>query len=136
MHDVMMYCVYLHAEPHRLCCEHIYASSSRNVQGSSCCNSRNSSHIFKLYLCVCNIYVCVIKLLKHNYTVCWSTRRSPLYRAPATAQTHTTSTGIKVAQHHNMAMPFLIPFSPIPMTIFPFLYHSRRIIYKHPHSLS
>ena len=40
------------------------------------------------------------KVIK-RYTVCWSTRRSPLYRAPATAHTHTTSTEIKVAQHHN-----------------------------------
>ena len=31
MHDVMMYCVYVHAKPYRLCCEHIYASSSHNV---------------------------------------------------------------------------------------------------------
>ena len=31
MHDVMMYCVYVHAEPHILCCERIYVSSSRKV---------------------------------------------------------------------------------------------------------
>ena len=34
--------------------------------------------------------------------MCWSTRKSPLYRAPATAHTHTTSTEIRIAQHHNI----------------------------------
>ena len=93
MHDVMMYCVYEHTEPHRLSCEHIYVSSSRNVLVVVSRNS--SSHIFKFYLCVCN------KVIK-RYTVCWSARL-PLYRAPATVHTHTTSTEIKVAQHHNTA---------------------------------
>ena len=46
--------------------------------------------------------------------MCWSTRRSPLYRAPATAHTHTTSTGIKVAQYHNIgAVPRMSPIKHI-----------------------
>ena len=86
MHDVMMYCAYVHAEPHRLCCEHIYASSSRNEKGvvvapvvivvtySSC-------------IYVCNIYVCVIKLLK--VILCVGQRGDHLYTEHPQPHIHT-----------------------------------------------